>query len=127
MWNRKETMIRIRVSHLALLWLMALNLLAPRVALAQNSDRWNVELSPLYFWAATTSGNLVINGTNDLPIYMSFSDAKSRIASAFTFHGEAQKGRWRLLGDVNFISLSSDANYTVPIFSLPITGTIELD
>jgi len=120
-------MIKVRVWLLVLLWSTALMFLAPRVALAQNRDGWEVHLAPLYFWAATTSGNLAINGTTDIPIYLSFADAKSKVSSAFTLYGEAQKGRWGFLGDVNFLRLSSDANYTLPIIAQPVTGTIGMD
>jgi hypothetical protein len=102
-------------------------LLMPRVARGQNNGGWEVDLAPLYFWAATTSGNLAINSTIDIPVYMSFSDAKSKLSKAFTFHGEARKGRWGFLGDVYIINLSSNTTYTGPILGLPITGTLEFD
>jgi hypothetical protein len=118
---------RVRIWSLALSCSIFLMLVMPRVAHAQKTNRWEVDLAPLYFWAPSTSGNLAINGTRDIPVYMSFSDAKSKLASAFTFHGEARKGRWGFLGDVYIINLSSDVNYTAPIISPPITGTLELD
>jgi len=120
-------MIRSRIWSLALLNSFFIFMLMPQVALAQKPNGWQVDLAPLYFWAATTSGNLAINGTKDIPVYMSFGDAKSKLASAFTFYGEARKGRWGILGDVYFIGLSSDVSYTAPIIGLPITGTLELD
>ena len=76
---------------------------------------------------ATTDGNIAINGTRDVPVYMDFDDAKSKLAGAFTFHGEARKGRWGVLGDINFISLSTDVSYTTPILNAPIDGTFEFD
>jgi hypothetical protein len=115
------------VQRFALLLSTILILVAPQVAPAQQNNGWEFDLAPLYFWAATTSGDLAINGTRDIPIYMSFADAESHLAGAFTIHGEARKARWGLLGDVNFLSLSSDVNYTTPILSLPVTGTLELD
>jgi hypothetical protein len=107
--------------------LLAVSALAPRSAFAQTEDGWHVDVAPLYFWAATTSGNLAINGTRDIPVYMDFADAKSKLAGAFALHGEASHGRWGVVGDVNFIRLSSDVSYTTPIIDAPIAGTLKLD
>ena len=63
----------------------------PARAFAQT-DKWEVDVAPLYFWVATTSGNIAINGTRNIPVYMDFADAKSNLAGAFSFHGEARKG-----------------------------------
>ena len=90
-----------------------------------QSDRWEVDVAPLYIWAATTDGNVAINGTRNIPIYLDFADAKSKLAGAFSFHGEARHGRWGVLGDVNFLRLSTDVNYTAPIINAPISGTLE--
>jgi len=106
---------------------VALAAFAPRSAFAQGQKGWRVDLAPLYFWTATTDGNLAINGTRNIPVYMDFADAKSKLAGAFALHGEVSHGRWGVLGDVNFIRLSSDVNYTTPILSAPIAGTVKLD
>jgi hypothetical protein len=106
---------------------VALGAFAPRSAFAQGQEGWQVDLAPLYFWAATTEGNLAINGTRNVPVYMDFADAKSKLAGAFALHGEVRNGRWGALGDVNFIRLSSDVDYTTPMFSVPIAGTVKLD
>ena len=103
-----------------------LHVTAPAVALAQ-SDKLEVDIAPLYFWVATTNGDVAINGTRDIPVYMDFADAKSKLAGAFSFHGEARKGRWGVLGDINFIRLSTDVSYTTPIINAPIAGTFEFD
>jgi hypothetical protein len=107
--------------------LIALGVLgAPARAFGQ-SDAWQVDIAPLYFWAATTSGNIAINGTRDVPVYMDFADAKSKLGGAFSIHGEAHRGRWGAIGDVNFIRLSTDTSYTTPILNAPIDGSLELD
>ncbi len=98
----------------------------PAHAFAQT-DKWEVDVAPLYFWAATTDGNLAINGTKSIPVYMDFADAKSKLAGAFSFHGEARKARWGVLGDINFIRLSTDVSYTTPTINAPIAGTLKLD
>ena len=99
---------------------------APTRAFAQTAN-WQVDLAPLYFWAATTDGNLAINGARDVPVYMDFADAKSKLAGAFSFHGEAHRGQWGVLGDINFIRLSTDVSYTTPILNAPIAGTLQLE
>jgi hypothetical protein len=106
---------------------IALGTFAPRSAFAQVQEGWQVDLAPLYFWAATTDGNLAINGNRNVPVYMDFADAASKLAGAFAAHVEATNGRWGVLGDVNFIRLSSDVNYTGPLVGAPITGTMKLD
>ena len=83
----------------------------PRAAWAQASG-WQVDIAPLYFWGASTSGQIAINGTTDIPVYMDFADAASNLAGAFMFRGEARNGQWGLLGDIFFIRLSTDVNYT---------------
>jgi hypothetical protein len=98
----------------------------PARAFAQT-DKWEVGVAPLYFWAATTDGNLAVNGTRDIPVYMDFADAASKLAGAFSFHGEARKGQWGVVGDINFIRLSTDVSYTTPILNAPIAGTLEFD
>ena len=86
-------------------------------------DKWEVHVAPLYLWAATTDGNLAINGTGDIPVYIDFSDAASKLAGAFSFHGEARKGPVGVLGDINFMRLSTGVGYTTPIVNAPIAGT----
>jgi opacity protein-like surface antigen len=100
---------------------------ASRSAFAQTEKGWQVDVAPLYFWAATTDGNLAINGTRSVPVYMDFADTASKLAGAFALHVEARKGRWGLLGDVNFVRLSSDADFTTPVVDAPIAGTLKLD
>jgi hypothetical protein len=106
---------------------VALGAFAPRSVFAQAREGWHVDLAPLYLWTATTDGNLAINGTTNIPVYMDFADAKSSLAGAFSWHGEVRNGRLGVLGDVNFIRLSSDVTYTTPIISAPIAGTVKLD
>ena len=70
-----------------------------------QTDRWEVDFAPLYLWAATTDGNVSeINGTKNIPIYLDFADAKSKLAGAFSVSRRGpQHGRWGVLGDVNFL------------------------
>jgi len=114
-------------SYIPAAGLLALVVFAPDSAFAQPREGWQVDVAPLYFWAATTDGNLAINGNRDIPVYMDFSDAKSKLAGAFALHVEARNGRWGVLSDVNFIRLSSDVSFTTPIIGAPIAGTLKLD
>src|SRR4051812_642739 len=112
------------------LWLTAVAICGPLATPAHvfaQSDRWQADFAPLYVWAATTNGNLAINGTRDIPIHLDFADAKSKLAGAFSFHGEARRGQWGMTGDVNFLRLSTDVNYTVPIINEAVSGTLKLD
>ena len=121
---------RISVKHLPRVCALAIAVCGalgtPARAFAQT-DKWEVGVAPLYFWVATTDGNLAINGTRNIPVYMDFDDAKSKLAGAFSFHGEARKGQWGILGDINFIRLSTDVSYTTPIINAPIAGTLQFD
>jgi hypothetical protein len=98
---------------------------APSVAFAQT-DNWEINIAPLYLWAATNSGHVAINGTANVPVYMDFSDAASKLTGAFSFYGEARKGRWGVIGNVDFIRLSTDANFTTPIVTR-VAGSMEFD
>jgi opacity protein-like surface antigen len=122
--------LRCSVKHLARVCALVVSvcgiLVVPASAFAQT-DKWAVDVAPLYFWVATTDGNIAINGTRDIPVYMDFADAKSKLAGAFSFHGEARRGRWGVVGDINFIRLSTDTSYTTPILSAPIVGTFQFD
>ena len=101
-------------------------LTAPVSAFAQT-DKWEVDIAPIYLWAATTSGNIAINGTKNIPVYLDFANAASNLSAAFSFHGEARRGRWGVIGDINFLRLSTDVNYTIPIVNAPIAGTLAMD
>ena len=47
-----------------------------------QTDSVAVDVAPLYFWIATTDGSLAVNGTRNIPVYMDFADAKSKLAGA---------------------------------------------
>ena len=92
-----------------------------------QSGGWQADLAPVYVWAATTDGNIAINGNRDIPVYLDFADAKSKLAGAFSFHGEARNGRWGVIGDINFLRLSTDVSYTIPFIDAAVSGTMKLD
>ena len=106
-------------------------LLSPTAARAQAADNWEVNLAPLYFWASELDGEVSVNRVT-APMFMSFGDAVDHLSGIFTFHVEARKGRWGVLSDLSFVSLSTQAQFTVPglLPSAPnrtITGDFELD
>lgn len=96
----------------------------PPRALAQ-SDTWEVEVAPLYFWAARLDGDLSVNDRTT-PIFMSFDDALEKLSGSFALHVGAQKGRWGVLGDVYFLRLTTDTTFTTPILQREVTGEAKL-
>jgi opacity protein-like surface antigen len=102
-------------------------LLAASTPAFAQSDKWEVDIAPLYLWGATTSGNIAINGNKNIPVYLDFANAASNLAAAFSFHGEARRGQWGFIGDINFLRLSTDVSYTIPLINAPIAGTLAMD
>ena len=99
-------------------------LCATAPAFAQ-SDKWEVDVAPLYFWAAELDGRL-ITANRTVSLFMPFDEAADMLAGAFAFHGEARKGRVGFFGDINFIRLSTDASFTTPL-NTTVQGTAQLD
>jgi hypothetical protein len=113
-------------SRRALLLLVVCGLFgAPGRAFAQ-SDKTEVDITPLYLWAARISGHVAVDNQN-VPIYVDFKDAAKKLAGAFAVHTEVRRGRWGVLTDVNFLRLSTDVNLTTPITAQPVSGTAKLD
>jgi hypothetical protein len=97
----------------------------PKAAMAQ-SDKWQVDVAPLYLWAIETDGKIAVR-SRSAPVFLDFADAADSLAGAFSFHGEARKNRVGFFGDINFLRLSTDASFTTPILSRQINGTAQLD
>jgi hypothetical protein len=113
-------------AHVCALALAVCGVLAvPGRAFAQT-DKWEVDVAPLYFWAASIGGHVAINDTG-VPIHVDFADAAKKLAGAFTLHVEARNGRWGILSDINFVRLSTDINATTPISGRPLTATAKMD
>ena len=107
--------------------LVTVAMLAPRPALAQQDDPWEVTVAPLYLWASEIDGELTARGAA-VPVFLSFADAADSLAAAFSFHVEARKGQWGLFSDLNFVRLSSEADFSRPGTSLPtIEGEFDFD
>lgn len=107
----------------ALLLPLVLLTLLPARAAAQSSDGWKVDFYPLYFWAMSLNGDITVRSAT-IPVDLAFRDTAENLAGAFSFHLEASKGRWGTLIDLNFIRLSTDADFTVP--GRTVTADFEL-
>jgi hypothetical protein len=101
-------------------------MLAPRPALAQTNDEWHGTFSPLYLWASELNGDFTARGTT-VPLFLDFGDAADKLGGAFSFHFEAQKRRWGIFSDLNFVRLSSEATFTVPALRATVEGDFDLD
>ena len=125
MCTRRSTLTLL--GHASAMAVAMVTLLAPRPALAQQGDRWEVTVAPLYLWATKIDGELTARGTT-VPVFLSFADAADNLGASFSVHVEARKGRWGLFSDLNFVRLSSDAEFSRPGTSLPvIEGEFDFD
>jgi hypothetical protein len=120
-----RTMLRISITHFPRVFALAIAvcsmLATPARAFAQT-DKWEVNVAPLYLWAATTSGHVAVNNKG-VPIYMAFDDAVDKLSGAFTLHVDARKGRWGLLSDFTYMQLSTDTSFTTPVVPRSVAGT----
>jgi hypothetical protein len=96
----------------------------PARAEAQQRGNWEVSVVPLYFWAMELDGSLSV-GPVTVPVFLEFADAADKLGGAFALHFEANRGRWGVLTDVNFIRLTSSATFALA--GRPIEGEFELD
>lgn len=121
-----RAIVRHRLARACALTLAMCGILAmPGRAFAQT-DKWEVDVAPLYFWVATINGQVAINNKG-VPIHVDFDDAAKKLAGAFQLDVRARKGRWGILSDVNFIRLSTDVSATTPISAKPVAATMKLD
>lgn len=96
-------------------------------ASAQGADGWEVNLAPLYFWASSMSGSMLV-AQRSVPVFMDFGTAASNLSGIFTFEGDARRGRFGLLGDIAFVRLGTDAIFTLrgPA-AKSVAGHLEMD
>jgi hypothetical protein len=120
-----DTHHRARASLFSAAALAIVFLGVPDQAVAQ-SDKWQVDIAPLYLWAVETNGSVAVRNRS-VPVFLDFADAADSLAGAFSFHGEARKNRLGVFGDINFIRLSTDADFTTPVLSRQLKGTAQLD
>jgi len=108
-----------------LLAALASLLIAPAPAAARQDDGWRVDFAPLYFWASSIGGD-VSAGPAELPVKLDFADAIDRLGGFFSFHIEATKGRWGVLSDLSFFSLTTGSEFIVGS-NTTVSGDVELD
>ena len=116
--------MRRRTPRLLIAAIVACIGLAPAQAWAQQDNEWDFTLAPLYLWAMETNGTLTA-GSRTVPVFLDFADAADHLGGAFSFHFEARKDRWGGFADLNFVRLSSESTFTIPVGSQ--TRTIEGD
>lgn len=104
-----------------------LGLLLPQPASAQSSDAWKGTFAPLYFWATKINGDIATRA-GTVPVFMSFADAADNLAGAFSFHFEAEKNRFGVFSDLNFIRLSTESDFTLqgPL-AVTVNGDADVD
>lgn len=118
------TILRKRVTRLAIAAISVCIALAPERALAQQNPEWEITLAPLYLWAMETNGSITARNTT-VPVFLDFASAADNLGGAFSFHFEAQKDRFGLFSDLNFVRLSSESTFTIPAVVGSGTRTIE--
>lgn len=104
--------------------LLAAAVLTPKPATARQSDEWAFTLAPLYVWATDLDGQLTV-GNRTAPIFLDFADALDILGGTFSFHFEAQRGRWGILTDLDFLRLSSGSRFVLS--NRTVDGNIDLD
>ncbi len=72
----------------------------------ENSNQWNVELTP-YFWAAELDGDATLRGRTG-SVDASFSDILDNLDIAFMGRLEAWKGEWGLFVDGLYMDLGAE-------------------
>jgi hypothetical protein len=128
MFRDSGKVLRVHTVHLLAVAAMTIGILMPRLAFAQQSDTWKGSFAPLYLWATKLDGEITARSTT-VPVFMSFADAADKLAGAFSFHFEAEKGRWGLFSDLNFVRLSTESQFTIqgPVSTQTVDGDFDLD
>ena len=112
MCHRLQSCHSTTIARLLLIAAVMLGILVPQPASAQQSDSWKVSFAPLYFWATAINGEIATRA-GTVPVFMSFDDAADNLAGAFSFHFEAEKNRFGIFSDLNFVRLSTESDFTL--------------
>ncbi|AXI55019.1 hypothetical protein C1J05_11410 [Sulfitobacter sp. JL08] len=90
------------------------------VAIAQDAperDSWKFTVAP-YLWGASLSGTAAtIPGLPPVDVDASFSDILDNLSFAGMIVGNAQKGRWGVTADLQYISLKNSTSDLQPLFN----------
>ena len=90
---------------------------------AQASGDWEYDLTPLYLWGVSVSGDMTVKAppfSPSIPLDVDFDDAVSDLSGVFTVHFEARKERWGYYGDFSYIRLTPESK-------LPLGGKVKTD
>ena len=91
---------------------VTIGVFAPQPAVAQSSDSWKGTIAPFYLWATRINGDIATRA-GTLPVFMTFDDAEHNLAGAFSFHFEAEKSRFGIFSDLDFVRLSTASAFTL--------------
>lgn len=70
---------------------------------------WEFNLAPMYLWAVNLSGDMSTMGAS-APVDMGFDQIADSLEAIFTLHAEAQKGKWGILLDGEYMRVSDTEN-----------------
>jgi hypothetical protein len=104
----------------AILTLSVSAFLMSSVASAQESDGWEVRLTP-YLWALSLDGTTAAAG-NDVPVEADFGDILDLANFAFSANIELNNGKWFVVVDPMFADLEMDIET-----GGPIGGKVEIE
>ena len=92
------------------------------------SDEWEFHLAPLYIWFAGIGGSSSI-GPVTAPLDVSFSDVMDNLDTVFTFHFEAQRGKFGLFADYMLLEISAQesAQFGTTPRGTPVGATVDTD
>ncbi len=127
MSRRFQSLQSTSVARLPLIAAVMIGIFVPQPASAQQSDSWKVSVAPFYFWATAINGEIATRA-GTVPMFMSFDDAADNLAGAFSFHFEAEKNRFGIFGDLNFVRLSTNSDFTLqgPL-AMTVNGDADID
>lgn len=114
-------MRRPATSTLALLGIVMAGLATPLPAAEETA--WEYEFTP-YAWAAGLDGRVRLTGLlpGGIPVEQSFSDILDRLDLGLMGALEARKGRWGLLFDGVYFSVSDRGGLSGPIGAVELAG-----
>ena len=81
---------------------------------ANSQSDWTFQLTP-YVWAAGMGGTITTPNGRSASFSQSIGDVLSNLDAGFMMLGEVGYQRWRLLGDFDYVSLTTDASRSLPI------------
>jgi hypothetical protein len=121
-WFRPVSVARLLVAAT-----VTIGVLVPRPASAQQSDSWTGTFAPFYLWATRINGDIATRA-GTVPVFMTFDDAADNLAGAFSFHFEAEKKRFGIFSDLNFVRLSTESDFTLqgPL-AVTVNGDADID